>query len=149
MSTSFYIPSQLLLTLFMSRQVPGLPQATAGSKRRPKKNKSGIDGRIMDPIARRAAQRAAKAAAAQHSAPSSRGAIEMDVAQSALAAVDIITQTVHILFSFYFGSILSEPCRSSMMTMKTVITLKHLVYQESDSHLPHHHHRLQRRNRRP
>jgi len=101
----------------------------------------------MDPIARCAAQRAAKAATAQRSAPSSHGAIEMDVAQSALAAVDIIAQTVHILFSFYFGWILSEPCRS--MTMKTVITLKHLVYQESDSHLPHHHHRLQRQNQRP
>ena len=85
--------------------MPGLPQATAGSKRQPKKNKSGIDGQIMDPIARHTAQRAAKAAkaaAAQRSAPSSRGAIEMDVAHSALTAVNINTQTVHTLFLFLF-----------------------------------------------
>lgn len=44
----------------MSRQVPGLPHTTAGSKKQPKKNTTGIDGRILDPIARRAAQRAAK-----------------------------------------------------------------------------------------
>jgi hypothetical protein len=59
----------------------------------------------MDPIARRTAQRAAKAAkaaAAQRSAPSSHGAIDMDVAQSALTAVNIIAQTVHILFLFLF-----------------------------------------------
>jgi hypothetical protein len=58
----------------MFRQVPGLPHGAAGSKRRPKKNKSGIDGRIMDPVARRAAQRAAKAiqtAGSLQSAPSS------------------------------------------------------------------------------
>ena len=45
----------------MSRQIPGLPCATAGTKRRAKKNKTGILGRILDPIAQREAQHTAKA----------------------------------------------------------------------------------------
>lgn len=44
------------------RQVPDLPHATAGPSKKHKKNKSGIEGRIMDPVARSAAQRAAKEA---------------------------------------------------------------------------------------
>ena len=46
---------------FTSRQIPGLPRTTATSVKRIKKNITGIDGRIMDPVARAAAQRAAKA----------------------------------------------------------------------------------------
>lgn len=40
----------------MFRQVPGLPHAATGTARKVKKNKSVIDGQIMDPIARHAAQ---------------------------------------------------------------------------------------------
>ena len=46
----------------MFRQIPGLPRPAAGTARRMKKNKSGIADRIMDPLARRAAQRAAQLA---------------------------------------------------------------------------------------
>ena len=49
--------------LFLLRQIPDLPLSTAGPSKKPKLNKSGIDGRIMDPIARSAAQRAARNAA--------------------------------------------------------------------------------------
>lgn len=73
MSEFLYIPSHFSFTFFMTRQVPGLPNTTAARKKQAKKNKSGIDGRIMDPIARCTAQRAAKAmrlAAALHSSPS-------------------------------------------------------------------------------
>lgn len=80
----FCFPYYFSFTFLMSRQIPGLPHPTAGAatKRRPKKNKSGIEDRIMDPIARRAAQRAAKLAAAQASpsAPPSRAnSIDLDV----------------------------------------------------------------------
>ena len=46
---------------FTSRQIPGLPRTTATSVKRIKKNITGIDGRIMDPIAQAATQHAAKA----------------------------------------------------------------------------------------
>ena len=45
---------------FFSRQIPGLPRATVPNNRKGKRNVTGINGRIMDPIARAAAQRAAK-----------------------------------------------------------------------------------------
>lgn len=48
-----------LLNLF-SRQIPGLPRGAAANAKRSKKNVTGIAGRIMDPIARAAAQRASK-----------------------------------------------------------------------------------------
>jgi hypothetical protein len=44
------------------RQIPDLPHATAGPSKKPKKNMSGVEGRIVDPVARSAAQRAAKEA---------------------------------------------------------------------------------------
>jgi hypothetical protein len=46
---------------FTYRQIPGLPRASAASVKRVKTNITGINGRILDPIARAAAQRAAKA----------------------------------------------------------------------------------------
>jgi hypothetical protein len=52
----------LNILLFFKRQVPDLPHATSGPSKKAKKNKSGIEGRIMDPLARSAAQRAAKEA---------------------------------------------------------------------------------------
>ena len=59
---SFTYSVCFILIFLMSSQVPGLPRGVAGTVRRTKKNKSGINGRIMDPLARRAAQRAAIAA---------------------------------------------------------------------------------------
>jgi hypothetical protein len=62
LSLSTYV---LLFTFYFSilRQIPDLPLSTAGPSKKPKLNKSGIEGRIMDPIARSAAQRAARNAA--------------------------------------------------------------------------------------
>lgn len=58
----------------MFRQVPGLPRVVAGTGRRAKTDIGGIEDRIMDPIARRAAQRAAKETRddhdTRHSSPS-------------------------------------------------------------------------------
>ena len=48
---------------FIFRQIPDLPLSTAGPSKKPKLNKSGIKGRILDPIARSAAQCAARNAA--------------------------------------------------------------------------------------
>ena len=43
---------------FSTRQIPGLPRSTAAGKvKRGKKNITGIEGRIMNPIARAEAQR--------------------------------------------------------------------------------------------
>jgi hypothetical protein len=86
----------------MSRQVPGLPQSTAGSKKRSKENKSGIDGRIMDPIARRTAQRAAKALRTREAGAAQPAPVRLDP-QHAAAAADI-PQVVDI--SVYFYSVL-------------------------------------------
>ena len=56
-----FIANQAYL-LIISRQIPGLPKSTAGQKKT-KKKAIGPNGRISDPIARRAAQQAAKEAA--------------------------------------------------------------------------------------
>ena len=73
LSFSTYV---LLFTFyfFLFRQIPDLPLSTAGPSKKPKLNKSGIEGRIMDPIARSAAQRAARnAASARLPSPAADG----------------------------------------------------------------------------
>jgi hypothetical protein len=58
--SSFAIYSFLISIFF--RQIPDLPRATAGVSRKPKKNYTNVKGRIMDPVARSAAQRIAQQA---------------------------------------------------------------------------------------
>jgi hypothetical protein len=115
----FYIFSQfrVFLTSFLFRQVPGLPQATAGSKKRcTKVNTSGIDGRIMDPVARRAAQRAAKGLRAR----------EEDAAQPALTAVNVQVDVINCFHLLYFSKPYSRP--SAVITMKSVIPALRLIH---------------------
>lgn len=49
-----------LFNYSFDRQIPGLPRGAAANVKKGKKNITGINGRIMDPITRAAAQRAAK-----------------------------------------------------------------------------------------
>ena len=56
----FFIYYVCQFATYFSRQIPGLPRAAAGTSKKVKKNVSGINGRILDPIARSAAQRAAR-----------------------------------------------------------------------------------------
>ena len=60
----FFIFPLYILTSPFIREIPDLPRTASGcSKKKKKKNLSKIKGRIMDPIARSAAQRTAKKAA--------------------------------------------------------------------------------------
>jgi hypothetical protein len=53
----------LILTGPFIREIPDLPRTASGRSKKKKQNLSKIKGRIMDPVARSAAQRAAKKAA--------------------------------------------------------------------------------------
>jgi hypothetical protein len=81
------------LNLF-SRQIPGLPRGTAAHNKRSKKNVTGIAGRIMDPIARAAAQRASKISAAALTRT------QATVSQPTNSITDNIPHAVSLLFMF-------------------------------------------------
>ena len=61
LSTSIF---SFFLFYFLFRQIPDLPRAAAGPSRKLKKNYTSMKDRIMDPVARAAAQRIAQQAAA-------------------------------------------------------------------------------------
>ena len=85
----------------MSRQVPRLPHATAGGKKQSKENTSGIDGWIMDPIAWRTAQCAAKALHAREAGAAQPAPVRLDTQP---AAADANTpQVVHISVYYRFA----------------------------------------------
>jgi hypothetical protein len=112
----------------MSRQVPRLPQATAGSKKRSTKvNKSSINGRIMDPVARRTAQRAAKTLRAREADVSHATQPAPVNTQPHTAAAVNVLQTVNANNCFHL-TLFSDPYRTSMITMKSAITALRLIH---------------------
>ena len=109
----FIVLLDLHFYLFKKRQIPDLPLATAGPSKKRKQNKSGIEGRIMDPIARSAAQRDARNAArlpspAPEEAPDRReGSVVIVVLNSSIVSPPCPSTPRHDVSVSYFILLIS------------------------------------------